>query len=192
MKSQNTGILSAVMASVCCVGPLLLAALGLGGLGVGAFIGAYHWYFIGGATVVLGFAWLNFLRERRRCQTERCEMAGGRLTRIALPLATLGVVAFFAMNVYSYAGGPVADESLAAVSGEATVTIPVKGMTCFACTITVEGSLEDLDGVREATANVQGKSVTVNFNPSAVTVKEMVEALNETGYRAELPDQESI
>ncbi len=191
MKSHKTGILSAVMASVCCVGPVLLAALGLGGLGVGAFIGAYHWYFIGGATVVLGFAWLNFLRERRRCQTERCEMAGGKLARITLPLATLGVAAFLAMNVYAYAGGTVADESLA-VAGQATVTIPVEGMTCFTCTITVEGSLEDLDGVREATANVPGKSVTVSFNPDKVTVMNLVEAVNGTGYRAELPDQESI
>ena len=192
MESNKTGMLSVLMASVCCVGPLLLAALGLGGLGVGAFIGAYHWYFIGGATVVLGFAWFNFLRERRRCQTERCEMAGGKLTRIMLPLATLGVAAFLAMNVYAYAGGTVADESLAAVAGQETVTIPVEGMTCFTCTITVEGSLEDLDGVREATANVPGKTVTVSFNPDKVTVKNMVEAVNETGYRAEFPDQERI
>ena len=191
MESNKTGILSVLMASVCCVGPLFLAALGLGGLGVGAFIGAYHWYFIGGATVVLGFAWVSFLRERRRCRTERCEMAGGKLTRIMLPLATLGVAAFLAMNVYAYAGGTVADESLARY-GQATVTIPVEGMTCFTCTITVEGSLEDLDGVREATANVPGKSVTVSFNPDRVTVKNLVEAVNETGYRAELPDHESI
>ena len=192
MKSHKTGILSAAMASVCCVVPVVLAALGLGGLGVGAFIGEYHWYFIAGATLVLGFAWLSFLRERRRCQTERCEMAGGKLARITLPLATLAVVAFFAMNVYSYAGGSVADESLVAVSDEATVTIPVEGMTCFTCTISVEGSLEDLDGVREATASVPGKSVTINFNPGEVTVKNMVEAVNKTGYRAKLPDKEKI
>ena len=42
MESHKVGILSALAASVCCVGPVLLAALGLGSLGVGAFIGEYH------------------------------------------------------------------------------------------------------------------------------------------------------
>lgn len=104
MRAHNLGILSAVTASLCCVGPVLLAVLGVGGLGAGAFIGAYHWYFIAGAAVLLGLSWYAYLRERRRCQSERCEMAGGRLTRIPLPLATLAVVLFSGLNFYTYAG----------------------------------------------------------------------------------------
>lgn len=165
MDSNKTGIISAALASVCCVGPLLLATLGLGGLGISAFIGEYHWYFVGGATVVLTFAWVRFLRERRRCATEQCEMVNGRVTRVTLPLATLAVAGFMGLNVYTYAEPePVSPTSPALVAGQTEAVIPVDGMTCFSCTIAVEGSLANLQGVGEVVASVPGKSVTVRFD----------------------------
>lgn len=42
MTPDRLGILSALFASVCCLGPVLLVVLGLGSLGLGAFLGRYH------------------------------------------------------------------------------------------------------------------------------------------------------
>ena len=191
MNFNKTGIISAALASVCCVGPLLLATLGLGGLGISAFIGEYHWYFIGGSTVVLTFAWVRFLRERRRCATERCEMVNGRLTRVTLPLATLAVVGFMGLNVYTYAEpDPVSSASVALAADQTEAVIPVDGMTCFTCTIAVEGSLVDLHGVGEVVASVQAKSVTVRFDAGQVSLEELVAAVNGTGFRAHMPPKE--
>lgn len=186
MQAQKLGVLSAIAASLCCVGPLLLAVLGLGGLGVGAFIGAYHWYFIAGATALLGVAWWNYWRERQRCATERCEMVGGRLARITLPLTTLAVAIFFGPNLYTYAGDGGSIPSLVA-DGYAQTTIPVDGMTCFSCTVHVEGSLQDLDGVRNVKASVSDKSVAISYDPAKIDVVQLVAAINETGYRAREP-----
>ena len=191
MDSHKTGIISAALASVCCVGPLLLAVLGLGGLGISAFIGEYHWYFIGGATAVLAFSWATFLRERRRCASEQCEMVNGRLTRVTLPLATVAVVGFMGLNAYTYAEtGTTSDTTVAMVSDQSEAIIPVQGMTCFTCTIAVEGSLSDLQGVGEVNASVPGKSVTVRYDSDQVSVEELVAAVNETGYTAQMPTKE--
>ena len=128
MQARNLGILSAFLASLCCVGPVLLAVLGLGGLGLGAFIGANHWYFIAGASLLLGLAWYAYLRERRRCATDRCAMVGGKTARITLPLATLFVLGFLGLNVYTFAGSATAKISTAAYT---QVVLPVEGMTCY-------------------------------------------------------------
>ena len=191
MESHKTGIISAALASVCCVGPLLLAVLGLGGLGISTFIGEYHWYFIGGASAVLALSWATFLRERRRCQSEQCEMVNGRLTRVTLPVATVAVLGFMALNVYTYAEPPAMGAPKTALAIDQTeAVIPVEGMTCFTCTIAVEGSLSNLQGVGEVVASVPAKSVTVRYDPGQVTLEEMVAAVNETGYTAHMPQRE--
>jgi copper chaperone CopZ len=190
MQAHRLGILSAFLASLCCVGPVLLAVAGLGSLGLGAFIGANHWYFIAGAVLLLGWAWYAYLRERRRCATDRCEMVGGKATRITLPLATLAVLGFVGLNVYTYAGGKTAQISpVPAVYAQ--VAIPVEGMTCYTCTVAVEHGLKELEGVQEAKASVPDRMVTVSYDPQKVSVKQMVEAVNKTGYQARLPEKTS-
>ena len=187
MDVNRIGISAAVLSSICCIGPLLLAGVGLGGFGIGAWIGIYHWHFMAVAGLALGLAWYFYLRERRRCKTERCEMARGNATRVTLSLATLVVLGFLGLNVYSYAGDSSAEGTVPG-AGELTVEIPVEGMTCVSCTITVERRLNDLIGVAKATASVPAKSVTVNYDPTKVNIGEMVEAVSETGFRARMPE----
>ncbi len=187
MRSEKLGILSAATASLCCVGPVLLAVLGLGSLGAGAFIGEYHWYFIAGAVAMLSLSWYRYLKEKRCSETPRCEMMGGKLTRITLLLSTVAVAVFFAMNVYTYAGGENAAPSLISAAYAYTVTIPVEGMTCYTCEVQVESGLQDLDGVGQVKASTPNKSVTVSYDPEKISVRQLVEAVNETGYRASLP-----
>ena len=103
MKTAQIGILSAVTASLCCVGPLLLAALGLGSLGFGAAIGRYHGWFLIGASVLLAIAWRSYLTKARRCRTARCEMAHGKATRVVLIAASVIVAFFVGLNIYAYA-----------------------------------------------------------------------------------------
>lgn len=187
MQARKVGIFAAILASLCCVGPLLLAALGLGSLGISAFIGANHWYFIAGAGAVLALAWYLYFRERRRCETEQCEIVGGKATRITLPLVTFAVLGFFSLNLYTYAGGDIGGSSILPAAYTQTV-IPVEGMTCVTCTIPVEKSLKKLEGVQAAKASIAKKSVTVNYDPEQVQIEQLVKAVNSTGYKAQLPN----
>ena len=186
MQATRLGIGSAFLASLCCVVPVGLAVLGLGGLGIGAFIDANHWYFIAGASVLLGLSWYAYWRERLRCRTERCEIVGGRTARATLPLTTLAVIAFLGLNLYTYAGTDGQEVGLVA-SAHAHVTIPVEGMTCYSCTAHVEHSLKSLDGVQDAKASVPQKAVRVTYDPELISIEQLIDTVNKTGYRAHKP-----
>ncbi len=187
MQARQLGIFAAFIASLCCVGPLLLAALGLGGLGIAGFIGTNHWFFVGGAAALLIIAWYLYLREKKRCETEQCEMMGGKATRISLPLATLAVLTFFGLNLYTYAGGDIS-QSTDLLAVHAQTTIPVEGMTCYSCTVHIESSLKDMDGVYEVRASVPEKSVAISYDSAKVDVNILVAAINKTGYQAKTPE----
>ena len=56
------------------------------------------------------------------------------------------------------------------------INLPVEGMTCFSCTMHVEGSLQDLDGVRNVKASVSDKSVAISYDPAKIDVVQLVAA----------------
>jgi Cu+-exporting ATPase len=72
--------------------------------------------------------------------------------------------------------------------GGATITIPVEGMTCAACTSRVEKALTREAGVADASVNLMLRQATVSFDPAATTPGRLVEAIRATGYEAELAD----
>lgn len=189
MKAGKLGILSALFASVCCVTPLILVLLGLGSLGIGAVLGRFHWWFLGAALVLLTTAWRRYFQERRRCATERCEMASGTPTRWTLLVASLVVTAFVGLNLVTFASQR--QQTAPTPDGRPTtatdVAIPVAGMTCLTCELTVESSLKRLPGVAGAEANVAQQRVTVQYNPAQVTVEQLMAAINQTGYQASRP-----
>lgn len=100
MKAKNLGIFSAFFASICCLGPLILVLVGLGGLGLGAVIGKYHWWFLGGGILLLIIAWRYYFKEKKSCELKSCQMENKHLTQIRLTIATLVVVFFVGLNLY--------------------------------------------------------------------------------------------
>src|SRR5438874_3091112 len=107
MKAKYAGILAAVLGSICCVGPLLLIAVGIG-TGA-AVIGRYHWFFIIGGIAVLTWAWAKYLREKTACDCEHKPMESRRSGMITLVLVTVFVLGFAGLNIsrYVFAGAPV-------------------------------------------------------------------------------------
>lgn len=185
MKAKGLGILSALTASACCLGPLLFIALGLGSLGLGAVLGKYHWYFILGAALILGFAWRSYFREKRSCESAHCEMEGKKMTRNVLALASAIVLTFAGLNLYTYAKGDVAEE--VSQREGARVSIPVEGMSCFTCEIAVQSTVKKLPGVYEVKASVKDRQAIVSYDPQKTSLDQIVAAINETGYKAEKP-----
>ncbi|MBI2166941.1 MAG: cation transporter [Candidatus Omnitrophica bacterium] len=184
MKAKGLGILSALTASVCCLGPLLLIVLGLGGLGLGAVLGRSHWYFILGAAFLLAFAWRRYFREKNSCESAHCEMEGKKMTRNVLFFATAVVLTFAGLNLYTFAKGN-AGENL--VKSGAQVSIPVEGMSCFTCELAVESAVKKLPGIHQAKASAKDKIAWVNYNPQETSLDQIVEAINQTGYQAAEP-----
>ena len=189
MKAKQAGILSAILAATCCIGPLLLIAIGLGS---GAFVGRYHWFFLIGGIAVLTWAWAKYLREKTACDCERKPMEGRRSGLITLLLVTVLVLGFAGLNIsrYVFAGAPVpTSEQTQLANGLNRVVIPVEGMSCATCEIAVRHALRRVDGVKSAQVSVATKTATVDYEPAKTNPEQLVAAINSTGYRASLPNK---
>ncbi|MGH7743577.1 MAG: mercuric ion transporter MerT [Candidatus Dormibacteria bacterium] len=76
------GGLAAILASTCCLGPLILVALGLSGAWIGNLtrLEPHRPFFIGAALVALFFAGRRIFRPARACQPgEVCAVPRTRL-----------------------------------------------------------------------------------------------------------------
>ncbi len=64
------GGVAAILASTCCLGPLVLVALGLSGAWIGnlTLLEPYRPFFIGGALVALFFAGRRIFRPAQACE----------------------------------------------------------------------------------------------------------------------------
>lgn len=190
MKASKLGILSAAIASICCLGPLLLILLGLGSLGIGAAIGKYHWYFIVAALLLLTFAWGSYRKKKKACDLKACKMENKKITLLTLIISTLIVAIFVALNIYTYVVQKDFEDGRTKTDliETRTAIIPVEGMTCFTCEIAVSSSLKKINGVVYAKASAKESKARVEYDPSKTNIEELVEAINKTGYKASLPE----
>jgi mercuric ion transport protein len=190
MKAKQAGILSAVLAATCCIGPLLLVAIGLGSGAV--FVGRYHWFFLIGGLAVLTSAWAKYLRQKTVCDCEHKPMDGRRSGMLTLLLVTVLVLGFAGLNIsrYVFANAPVsAQTETRLANGLNRVVIPVEGMSCVTCEIAVRHALRRTDGVQSAHVSVATKTATVDYEPAKTNPGQLVAAINSTGYRAALPNK---
>ncbi|MGD1994117.1 MAG: heavy metal translocating P-type ATPase, partial [Anaerolineae bacterium] len=74
----------------------------------------------------------------------------------------------------------------------AKVELPITGMTCANCALSVERALNRVDGVVDATANFAAERATVEYIPGVASVAALVRAVEEAGYgvvQAATPDE---
>ena len=69
MGSLALGGLAAVLASACCLGPLVLVLLGVSGAWIGNLtrLEPYRLFFLSAALIALFFAWWRIFRPMRTC-----------------------------------------------------------------------------------------------------------------------------
>lgn len=62
--------------------------------------------------------------------------------------------------------------------------LKIEGMSCAACASRVEKALSRLEGVEQASVNLATETALVLYKPGLVSVRDMIETVNRTGYRA--------
>ncbi len=75
-------------------------------------------------------------------------------------------------------------------TGSEIIRIPVSGMTCAACQSRVQRTLQKQPGVADASVNLMMHNATVTFDPRTTTPEQLVKAIRESGYGAELAPPE--
>ena len=69
----------------------------------------------------------------------------------------------------------------------ASITIPVRGMTCAACQARVQRALQREPGVDFAAVNLMLANAAIRYDPASTTPERLVAAIRATGYDAEAP-----
>ncbi len=183
MAAVGTGLL----ASACCIVPLLLVTLGVGGAWVSSFtaLEPFRPFFIGVAVVFL--AWAAF-REYRASRGPNCDCEvtlNDKLRRTMLVVGALVTFGLIASPLVIKGGD---DLSSAAVFTPKPVlqevVLDVEGMTCETCPITVRKVLTRLDGVEEARVSFDPPVALVKYDPQKVTVDDMMAVTANVGYPA--------
>jgi len=68
------------------------------------------------------------------------------------------------------------------------ITIPITGMTCANCAMTIERTLKKkVPGVENASVNFASERAFVEYSPDAVSVDQIVAAIEKAGYGAVIP-----
>ena len=198
-------VVSGIAASICCVVPLILLALGVGGAWASSlrFLDPYRPLFI---ALTLGFLGFAFYRAYR-APTESCSTDGScatasppRATRATLWIITpliLGLLALPYLTPHLFGGGDTpqggqarAPAGQTPTAGTSPVVLKVDGMTCAACTVTVKKSLTALDGVTDASVTADPPRAVVAYDPARLSTDSLMKATAQAGYPSAVKDGE--
>lgn len=66
------------------------------------------------------------------------------------------------------------------------IKLKIEDMKCASCALLIDGDLEDLKGVKKAQTKFAQGECQLEFDDQQVTVKEIVEEIKKTGYKAHI------
>ena len=191
MKERSAlvgSLLAGLLASACCIGPLVLGAAGLGSLGFATALAPLRPWLLGLTVVLIG---AGFFLAYRPLGAEVCapgqacaRPASRRNQRFALWLVTVLAVALATypswgarLTVMKTPASPVQQAS-------SLVVLDVQGMTCTACEGEVERELRRVPGVVQANASFDQRRAEIRVLSPAPGVASLIAAVEKAGYRA--------
>lgn len=183
-------ILAAVAASSCCIGPLILAALGIGGAGAFATIAAYRPYILGVTAVTLGAGFYLTYRGPRAVEGDACgceRPRANRAGRVGLWIATLLVVLFTVSPTLLAKALDHTPSTVPSGVVTETATIKVAGADCEACAIHLRAALSKVGGFHGLALDIPSQTIAVTYEPAPSRLEAYVAAIDELGYEATIP-----
>jgi len=66
--------------------------------------------------------------------------------------------------------------------GKKEIIVPVTGMTCANCAMTIERTLRKVDGVESAVVNFASEKAAIVYDPEKVKQEELVSRIEKAGY----------
>ncbi len=184
-------ILAAFVASLCCLGPLVLGSAGLGAALVSSFAPARP-YFLAASAGLLALGFYFAYRKPKAAQACEGEVCApeSRTRRLAKPLLWLAAVIVAALALFPYYGSKlVGTPTAAAPAATATLQIAelkISGMDCEVCASVIRRKLSETRGVVQAEVRYPAGSATVKYDATQTAPAQLIEAVNSTGYKASL------
>ncbi len=183
-------LIAGLLASVCCIGPLLLGAVGLGSLGFATALAPLRPWFLGltGVLIAIGFYLAYRPRPAEACAAgEVCAAPASRRNQ-RLVLWAVAALAVALATYPSWGARPTATERLAPpVKGASSlVVLDVRGMTCADCEAEITSELRRVHGVLQASASFDQRRAEVRVASPQPSIESLVAAVEKAGYHASL------
>lgn len=183
-------IITAVVASLCCILPIVFAVTGIAGLAAAASFERFRPYFLA-LTVVLFISGVFYAyRDRKKACAPGSVCAAQPMSR--WNIWVLGLLALFimALAAFPYYSGPVAKAVVShpragvTPSGAplATATFLIPDMDCPACATGLQAAFEKLSGVRAAKVDYESRRATITYEPAKQNVPAFIKVVNDAGY----------
>ena len=67
-------------------------------------------------------------------------------------------------------------------------SFPVKGMGCAACVARVQGTIKNLEGVRDCSVSLASNTAMVDYDPNTVSAADIQKAVGDAGYELIVPE----
>jgi mercuric ion transport protein len=191
MRAPATGItiggavVAGIAASTCCLGPLVLAVLGVGGSATALAFEPYRPWLLALTGLLLGGAfYLTYRRPAGECGPDgACEVPrAGRAGKAFLWIATVLIV--LAVTFPYYSGPATARTSAAAGSAPAKTVLTIDGMTCGGCVASVQRRLDGIEGVVFHEVSLERGEAEVAYDPALTGPETIAAAVSETGFKA--------
>lgn len=178
-------LFSAGMASVCCIGPLVLTALGLGSLGLAAGLTQYRPLFLVVAALVLGAGFYFAYRKREvACADGSCELRSGS-KRMKAGLWGLTALTVALATFPTWSACLLARKTAAAPADAKVLALKVSGMTCEVCANAITTSVEKVPGVYSARVDFEQGTAVVKTR-EGVAADAVLRAVESAGYKAQI------
>ncbi|GGD89172.1 mercuric transport protein MerTP [Planktosalinus lacus] len=187
-RLAGLGLLTAIVASFCCITPVLALVAGTSGVAsTFSWLDPFRPYLIGLTLFVLGFAWYLQLKPKKEIDCSNCETDVKPKfiqSNTFLGIITVFAVLMLAFPYYSSAFFPQTEKQMVVVdkANVQTVEFSVSGMTCAGCEAPINHEVNKLPGIINSTASYDNGNTIVEFDNSKTNVAEIENAITATGY----------
>ena len=189
----GASVLSAITASLCCIGPLVAVIVGASSFAAAGLFAQWRPLFLTITALMLAAAWDLTYRHPKadHCSTEACpQNPVAKWNKIILWLATAFVIAIVAFPTYSSVAARLLVAASASDSGSsqiklATLQVNIPSMDCGSCAAGIRAKLKKQDGVQAAQVDFATKAAVIHFDPGKLSPERVTALIDETGFKAE-------
>jgi len=181
-EAVGIGVVSGIIASTCCLGPVFIVLLGLSSLSAALSLTQYQPYFLVLSIIFMAGAVWAYLRKKNQ---GHCDVHVIRRNKSFIAVVVIAMLSFYVVALYlvmpavtPYIYGNVGDSSNPQPARSLRrATLRIYGMTCPSCADAVESLIKQKDGVVSVSVNYFQGTGEVVYDPAKITTEEIVNAI---------------
>lgn len=185
-------VVAAIVASLCCIGPVAVALIGVGSIGAFAVFEPYRPYLIGVTVLLLGLAfYLTYRKREVICEDGTCKMENAsKWNKMTVWLVAVLAGIAIAFPYFDFTDAVAAQAILSQNSQQtpnsAIAVLDIEGMDCTGCAKGLEATLGRIEGVTTAAVDFEQSKAVIKYDPTKVKPQQLIASVDETGFTATL------